>query len=240
MLDVRRHEDPVAFRELGRATRDFEDAGAIEHDVHLVVLVRLLAIGLWRHERVDPDLEPRRRVHDLVPAAGVEEPLRHLVDVERKRLGHAAQDTSLVRLDSWPMPEGVTRARIDFASDERFAALRRDLGVTSFGLNVLTLEPRQRGRIHRHEQQEEVYVVLAGALTLALEGDELELAEGDAVRVEPSVRRQLVNRGTERVVLLAIGGAGEHVGRDGEAFEDWSSAEGRPPQDVPLPDDLPA
>ena len=137
------------------------------------------------------------------------------------------------------MAEGVTRARIDFESDERFASLRRELGVASFGLNVLTLGRRQRGRIHRHAQQEEVYVVLRGALTLALEGEELELAQGEAVRIAPLVRRQLVNRGSERVVLLAIGGAGEHVGRDGEAFEDWSSAEGRPPQDVALPDDLP-
>lgn len=138
------------------------------------------------------------------------------------------------------MAQGVTRARIDFSSDERFASLRRELGVTSFGLNVLTLKPRQRGRIHRHERQEEVYVVLRGTLTLALDGEELDVSEGGAVRVAPEVRRQLVNRGDEPVVLLAIGGAGEHVGRDGEGFEDWGDREGRAPQDVPLPHDLPA
>lgn len=137
------------------------------------------------------------------------------------------------------MADGVRRARIDFESDERFASLRRELGVTSFGLNVLTLKPRQRGRIHRHELQEEVYVVLRGTLTLALEGEELDVPEGEAVRVAPEVRRQLVNGGEEPVVLLAIGAAGEHVGRDGEAFESWGDREGRAPQEIPLPDDLP-
>ena len=138
------------------------------------------------------------------------------------------------------MADGVVHAHIDFESDERFASLRRELGVSSFGLNVLTLKPRQRGRIHRHRQQEEVYVVLRGTLTLAVEGAERSVAEGEAVRVPPEVRRQLINRGETPVVLLAIGAAGEHVGRDGEAFADWAEESGRPPQEVPLPDDLPA
>jgi hypothetical protein len=41
------------------------------------------------------------------------------------------------------------------------------------------------------------------------------------------------------VILLALGGSGEHAGRDGEAFSSWEETEGRPPQEVPLPDDLP-
>jgi mannose-6-phosphate isomerase-like protein (cupin superfamily) len=137
------------------------------------------------------------------------------------------------------MDRGVMHARIDFESDERFVSLRRELGVTSFGVNVLTLKPRQRGRIHRHREQEEVYIVLRGTLTLVLEDEEQPVAEGEAVRIAPEIRRQLVNRGRMPLVLIAIGAAGEHVGRDGEAFEDWSDERGRPPQEVPLPEDLP-
>ena len=137
------------------------------------------------------------------------------------------------------MADGVAHARISFDSDERFVSLRRQLGISSFGLNVLTLKPRQRGRIHRHREQEEVYIVLRGTLTVALEGEELDVSEREALRVAPEVRRQLVNRGEVPVVLIAIGGAGDHVGRDGEAFEDWDDERGRPPQEVPLPDDLP-
>ena len=51
-------------------------------------------------------------------------------------------------------------------------SLRRALGVTSFGINQMVLEPRQRGRIHRHARQEEVYLVLEGTLTLLVEGEE--------------------------------------------------------------------
>jgi len=102
------------------------------------------------------------------------------------------------------------------------------------------LEPRQRGRIHRHERQEEVYLVLEGTLTLVVEGEEEAVEPGELVRVAPQVRRQLVNRGPGRLVMVALGGDGEHVGRDGEAFADWGDARGAPPQEVPLPDDLPA
>ena len=137
------------------------------------------------------------------------------------------------------MADGVAHARITFDSDERFISLRRQLGISSFGLNVLIFKPRQRGRIHRHREQEEVYIVLRGTLTVALEGEELDVSEGEALRVAPEVRRQLVNRGEVPVVLVALGGAGDHVGRDGEAFEDWDDERGRPPQEVPLPDDLP-
>jgi mannose-6-phosphate isomerase-like protein (cupin superfamily) len=126
------------------------------------------------------------------------------------------------------------------ATEERFLSLRRALGVEAFGLNQLTLQPRQRGRIHRHGRQEEVYLVLAGTLTLLVEQEAHVLEAGELARVPASVRRRLENRGETPCVLVAIGAAGEHVGRDGEAFERWEESEGRPPQEVPLPEDLPA
>jgi quercetin dioxygenase-like cupin family protein len=136
------------------------------------------------------------------------------------------------------METGVAFAALDPNTEERFVPLRRLLGVTSFGLNQILLRPGQRGRIHRHTAQEEVYVVLSGTLTLGIEGDERELSQGELARVAPDVRRQLVNKGDEDLLLLALGGANEHVGRDGEAFESWDAESGAPPQQVPLPDDL--
>jgi quercetin dioxygenase-like cupin family protein len=137
------------------------------------------------------------------------------------------------------MESGIARSRLDLATGERFVTLRRQLGVTSFGMNQLVLEPRQRGRIHRHAHQEEVYLVLEGTLTLLVEREEHVLERGELVRVAPDLRRQLVNRGPDRVVLVALGGAGEHVGRDAEAFTSWDDERGASPQEVPLPDDLP-
>jgi len=66
------------------------------------------------------------------------------------------------------------------------------------------------------------------------------LEQGELVRVAPDLRRQLVNRGPEVLSVLALGGAGEHAGRDGEAFTSWEAKQGAPPPEVPLPPDLPA
>jgi uncharacterized cupin superfamily protein len=138
------------------------------------------------------------------------------------------------------MEDGIARTRLNPDVGERFTPLRRQLGVTTFGMNQIVLEPRQRGRIHRHARQEEVYLVLEGTLTLLVEAEEHTLERGELVRVAPRVRRQLVNRGSQRLVLLAVGSANEHDGRDGEAWTDWDAPTSAPPQEVPLPDDLPA
>jgi uncharacterized cupin superfamily protein len=140
------------------------------------------------------------------------------------------------------MPDAdIAFSTIDRAGGERFQALRRELGVRTFGMNLIVLAPGQRGRIHAHERQEEVYLVLEGELTLLVEGAEHVLGPDRLVRVGPPVRRQLVNAGTAPLVLLALGGSGEHTGRDGLAWESWDDdSPGRPPQDVPLPDDLPS
>lgn len=136
------------------------------------------------------------------------------------------------------MQEGVTRAHFDRATSERLVPIRRALGITTFGVNLMTLTPGQRARIHRHAVQEEAYLVLEGTLTVIVDGEEYELAPFDALRVAPALRRQLVNRGSVRVLLIALGGSGEHAGRDAEAFGSWDDPGGRPPADVPLPPDL--
>ncbi|MGI8559171.1 MAG: cupin domain-containing protein [Solirubrobacteraceae bacterium] len=134
--------------------------------------------------------------------------------------------------------DGVAISAVEFASGERFVALRRALGVSTFGINAVRLEAGQRGRIHRHGRQEEVYLVLEGALTLCVEQKEFELGPMEAARVAPELRRQLVNYTSEPLIVLALGGAEPHHGRDGEAFGDWTDAVGASPQEVPLPDDV--
>lgn len=130
-------------------------------------------------------------------------------------------------------------ASIDPAG-EPFQSLRRELGVTSFGINLINLRPRQQLRVHRHERQEEVYLVLAGELTLIVEGEPRLLGVGDLARVGPQARRQLTNAGPEPAQVLALGGYGEHEGRDGIAWSSWEEGgEGRSPQEVPMPEDLP-
>jgi mannose-6-phosphate isomerase-like protein (cupin superfamily) len=137
------------------------------------------------------------------------------------------------------MEDGVAYARLDLEHGEMFLSLRRALGVTTFGMNQLLFAPGERGRIHRHRDQEEVYLVLQGVLSLAVEGEERDLAEGELARVAPGVRRQLINRGPGRLAVLALGGIGEHASRDAEAFTSWDDADPKGPADVPFPDRLP-
>jgi uncharacterized cupin superfamily protein len=121
-----------------------------------------------------------------------------------------------------------------------FQSLRRELGITSFGINAISFRPGQRGRVHRHERQEEAYLVISGELTVLTGDDEHVLGPGDLASVAPETRRQLVNAGSDPVVFVALGGYGEHAGRDGIAWTDWDEAgDGRPPQEVEMPADLP-
>jgi len=133
----------------------------------------------------------------------------------------------------------LTLATVDPDSEEIIQWLRRELGVESFGLNLITLRPRQRLRVHTHERQEEVYMVLEGELTLLVEGEATAVPRWTLARVGPGVRRQLTNQGEEKLVLLALGGYGEHDPKDARAWTDWDEpGEGRSPREVPLPDDL--
>jgi uncharacterized cupin superfamily protein len=126
-------------------------------------------------------------------------------------------------------------------SNSRYQRLRAELGVSSFGMNLITLQPGQRGRIHAHLNQEEVYIVLEGQLGLGIEGDHHTLGRYDAVRIAPKVRRQLGNPFHAPVVILAMGASGTHMdsGKDGKAWASWDeTGPGLPTAEVPMPDDL--
>jgi uncharacterized cupin superfamily protein len=138
------------------------------------------------------------------------------------------------------MQNGVSYTRLDSTGTERFQRLAGELGITSFGINLLRFHAGARGRIHKHATQEEVYLVLEGTLSLTIDGVERDLTKGEIARVGPEVRRQLVNRGPGRCVVLAMGGQNEHVGKDGTAFVSWDAKEGKPPLETPQPEDLPA
>jgi mannose-6-phosphate isomerase-like protein (cupin superfamily) len=95
----------------------------------------------------------------------------------------------------------------------RFARTRldsRDLGVSHF-----RYAPNLRASTgHRHGQQEEVYIVVAGAGQVLLDGTVHELHQWDVVRVAPEVVRAFA-AGAEGLELIAIGGP-KPEGGDGE------------------------
>jgi len=88
-----------------------------------------------------------------------------------------------------------------------FRKARAELGVTSFGLGVVELEPNAENHPdHDHPgAQEEVFVVLRGTGEIVIDGDTVPLAPETIVRVGPGAKRR-IRPGAEGMRLLAIGG----------------------------------
>ena len=90
----------------------------------------------------------------------------------------------------------------------RFRPAREALGVSSWGMNILELDPHCSGypeHDHASDGHEEVYVVVRGSVVLLAAGTERTLSQGDLVRVAPELRRKVVTR-DEGATLLAVGG----------------------------------
>ena len=84
--------------------------------------------------------------------------------------------------------------------------VRRELGVTAFGINQISLPPNATGHEHDESQtgQEEVIVVLSGSGTLRADGDEIELRPGRFVRLDPDTTRVPV-AGPDGLTFVTIG-----------------------------------
>ncbi|MGZ5326470.1 MAG: cupin domain-containing protein [Solirubrobacterales bacterium] len=86
--------------------------------------------------------------------------------------------------------------------------VRAGLGITAFGLQVLELPPGYEGypeHSHSHDEQEEVYTLLSGKITLRAGGEDHELEPGTFARVGPGEKRKLIT-GEKGARILAIGG----------------------------------
>jgi mannose-6-phosphate isomerase-like protein (cupin superfamily) len=105
--------------------------------------------------------------------------------------------------------------------ESRFA--REDLDAESVGLAHYRFKPGARQPFgHRHDEAEEVYVVLSGAGRMALGDEVIDLEPLDAVRVEPTVMRAF-EAGPDGLEVIVFGVRHE---RDGELVPGWWAGEG--------------
>lgn len=126
------------------------------------------------------------------------------------------------------MPDGYTHKSLaevkdmapEFGLSEsgeaRFAS--EDLEGEETGVTHLKLKSGKRQPFaHKHDEAEEVYVVLSGSGRIKLDDDIVEITELDAIRISPEVVRQL-EAGEDGLEVLAFGP--RHKG-DGEMIQEW-------------------
>jgi mannose-6-phosphate isomerase-like protein (cupin superfamily) len=98
--------------------------------------------------------------------------------------------------------------------EARFA--RKALDAESTGLSYHVVRAGRRQAFgHRHDQAEEVYVVLSGTGRMKLDDEIIEIGPMDAIRVAPEVTRAF-EAGEDVLEILAFG---PHHENDGEIVQ---------------------
>ena len=103
----------------------------------------------------------------------------------------------------------------DAVQEARFA--HQDLDAESTGLSFMRVKPGCRQAFaHRHEEAEEIYVVLSGSGRIKLDDSIEEIKSLDAIRIAPAVARQL-EADDEGLEVLALGARHD---KDGELIKE--------------------
>jgi mannose-6-phosphate isomerase-like protein (cupin superfamily) len=110
-----------------------------------------------------------------------------------------------------------------FADKQEARFAHGELDAETIGFSYHVVKPGKRQAFaHRHEDAEEVYVVLSGSGRVKLDDDVNEIAALDAIRIAPPVLRAF-EAGDDGLALLVFGP--RHEG-DGELVHDdvWGDA----------------
>jgi len=98
---------------------------------------------------------------------------------------------------------------------------RTKLGARDVGVSHWRYAPGWRAPGgHRHREQEEVYVVVSGAGQMLLDGEVVDLAPWDTVRVAPEVVRAFA-AGPDGLEIIAVGGPKPEGGDGEQAPVEW-------------------
>ena len=87
--------------------------------------------------------------------------------------------------------------------------LRDPLDCEKVGVSILDADPGWTGKEHDHAEdgQEEVYVLLEGSATVTVDGEDVALESGEALRIPADATRQIHNGDAEsRFVLVGTSG----------------------------------
>jgi mannose-6-phosphate isomerase-like protein (cupin superfamily) len=99
--------------------------------------------------------------------------------------------------------------------EARFAG--QDLDAEATGVALMRVKPGQRqGFAHKHDEAEEVYVVISGSGRIKLDDEIVDVERLDAIRIAPGVTRAL-EADNEGLEYLAFG---PHHKGDGELIHE--------------------
>jgi quercetin dioxygenase-like cupin family protein len=109
----------------------------------------------------------------------------------------------------------------DLGEGPGFRKIRKELGVTAFGVNAIVLPPSYETGRHLHDEQEELYFLHRGRVAIEFgDGSSHELSPGGLAWVDaPTVRKIRNLSDSEEATYLVVGGKGGYVGRDGRQPE---------------------
>jgi (S)-ureidoglycine aminohydrolase len=96
--------------------------------------------------------------------------------------------------------------RDDLERTGSWSLVRRTLGISAFGMNLVEIAPGEG--IPEHDEtardHEEVFLVLSGSPTMVIDGAEHPLREGTFVRLDPAPSRTVVNQSGETASVLIV------------------------------------
>jgi uncharacterized cupin superfamily protein len=98
--------------------------------------------------------------------------------------------------------------------------LAKRLGAEQLGARVWRLRPGQASTKHRHERQEELYLLLEGRGRIRVGEELLELRPHDTLLVDPGTVRQIFNDTDEDALWLVVGAPPEAVSSTLEMSEE--------------------
>ena len=108
----------------------------------------------------------------------------------------------------------------ELGSGYGFRKVRRALGVTAFGANLIVMPPGYEGFLHYHDVQDELYFVHSGRALFEVGDERRELGPGGLCHVDATTPRRFSNASdTDDLVVLVLGGKDGYVERDGHLVD---------------------
>ncbi|MBB4661550.1 cupin domain-containing protein [Conexibacter arvalis] len=130
----------------------------------------------------------------------------------------AASGAGYTRVNLEAVEDSAAKHGFGDFGEARFAT--GDLEAERTGVSFHRVRPGRRQSFgHRHEQAEEVYVVISGSGRVKIDDEIVELAPRDAIRVSATSAR-CFEAGEDGMEMLAVGA--RHEG-DGEILPGWWS-----------------